>query len=391
MGDILSDTGLTEMKKWNELLEKRWFANTTAICTGVVLYMLLSHFDVVAAWLGSVGKILESVLIGVIMAYLLDPIVKYFEKNLFGRLTENKSRSLSVLLTVVIVLVLVVGAFVIIIPALISSIGSLITVMSDESVINGLTDSLDSFAQNLGIDLSVLTGLVDEGIKYITDYVRQNASQIMNKTINIGNTIVNVVIGFIIALYLLLGKKGLLAGLAEFRLAMFGEKTYQKHNKFLKRCHEILISYIGCDLLDAVIVGAVNAIVMVILNMPYIPLVSVVVGVTNLLPSVGPVIGAVIGSVILIFTDPIYVLWFLILTVILQTIDGYVIKPRMFGNTLGIPAVFSLASVIICGKIYGVLGILLAVPLVAILLFMYREQLLPYLRKRRQRLEKRDS
>ncbi|MCR5229650.1 MAG: AI-2E family transporter, partial [Solobacterium sp.] len=74
---------------------------------------------------------------------------------------------------------------------------------------------------------------------------------------------------------------------------------------------------------------------------------------------------------------------FLILTVILQTIDGYIVKPKMFGNTLGIPAVFSLGSVIICGKIYGVLGIFLAVPLVAILLFMYRESLLPYLRRRK--------
>ncbi|MCR5230895.1 MAG: AI-2E family transporter [Solobacterium sp.] len=371
------------MKKWNELLEKRWVANTAAICSGVVLFMVLNHIGEIYGWFASVIKIFESVLIGLVLAYLLDPIVKYFEGRMSGRLSDGRRRSLSVLMTVVLVLVIVIGAFGIIVPALISSIRSLITVMQNETVIDNLLENLNAFSEYMHMDLSVLSGYLDEAMTYIIDYVRQNAAEIMNKTINVGTSIVNILIGFIIALYLLLDKKNLFEGYSQLRLALLGEEKYKTHNAFWKRCHEILISYIGCDLLDGVIVGAVNAVCMMLLGMPYIPLVSVVVGVTNLLPSIGPVIGAVIGSVILVFADPIYVLWFLILTVILQTIDGYIVKPKMFGNTLGIPAVFSLGSVIICGKIYGILGIFLAVPLVAILLFMYRESLLPYLRRRK--------
>lgn len=371
------------MKKWKELLEKRWVANTAAICSGVVLFMVLNHIGEIFGWFASVIKIFESVLIGLVLAYLLDPIVKYFEGRMSGRLSDGRRRSLSVLVTVVLVLVIVIGAFGIIVPALISSIRSLITVMQNETVIDNLLGNLNAFSEYMHMDLSVLSGYLDEAMTYIIDYVRQNAAEIMNKTINVGTSIVNILIGFIIALYLLLDKKNLFEGYSQLRLALLGEEKYKTHNAFWKRCHEILISYIGCDLLDGVIVGAVNAVCMMLLGMPYIPLVSVVVGVTNLLPSIGPVIGAVIGSVILVFADPIYVLWFLILTVILQTIDGYIVKPKMFGNTLGIPAVFSLGSVIICGKIYGVLGIFLAVPLVAILLFMYRESLLPYLRRRK--------
>ncbi|MDO5121206.1 MAG: AI-2E family transporter, partial [Erysipelotrichaceae bacterium] len=200
-------------------------------------------------------------------------------------------------------------------------------------------------------------------------------------TLNIGSTIVNIVIGLIIALYLLLDKKRIMGSVSELRQALLTQESFEKHNAFFLRCHEILISYIGCNLLDGLIVGVVNAIVMMLLGMPYISLVSVVVGVTNLLPTFGPIVGAVIGAVILVFDSPINALYFLILTIILQTIDGYYIKPKMFGNTLGIPAVLTLISTIILGKIYGAAGILLAVPAMAIVMFLYREHFLPWLRK----------
>lgn len=369
------------MNRIKDLLEKRWFANLTAVGGGVLLYMLMTHYNEIFSWMSGVMKIFEPVLAGIIMAYLLEPAVRFFEQKVFTAMPENRARMLSVLASFVCLLLIIIGAFGIIIPAVVSSVSSLVSVMSDESAIDNLINSLNKIGMNYHLDLTMLTGYLDQGVEVIVNYIKDNAAQIVNTTLNIGSTIVNIVIGLIIALYLLLDKKRIMGSVSEFRQALLTQESFEKHNAFFLRCHEILISYIGCNLLDGLIVGVVNAIVMMLLGMPYISLVSVVVGVTNLLPTFGPIVGAVIGAVILVFDSPMNALYFLILTIILQTIDGYYIKPKMFGNTLGIPAVLTLISTIILGKIYGAAGILLAVPAMAIVMFLYREHFLPWLRK----------
>ena len=369
------------MDRIKDLLEKRWFANLAAVCGGVLLYMFLTHFTEIFSWMSGVVKIFEPVLAGIIMAYLLEPAVRFFEQKVFSTMPENRARMLGVLSAFILLLLIIIGAFGIIIPAIVSSVSSLVSVMADESAIDNLISSLNKLGMDLHLDLTMLTSYLDQGVDVIVDYIKDNAAQILNTTINIGSSIVNIVIGLIIALYLLLGKKQIMGSIAEFRQASMKPETFAKHNTFFKRCHEILISYIGCNLLDAVIVGVINAIVMMLLGMPYISLVSVIVGVTNLLPTFGPIVGAVIGSVVLVFDSPMNALYFLILTVILQTIDGYVIKPKMFGNTLGVPAVITLVSTIVFGKICGVAGILLAVLAMAIVMFVYRVHFLPWLRK----------
>ena len=370
------------MDRIKDLLEKRWFGNLTAVCGGDLLYMLMTHAGKIFSWMSGVLKIFEPVLAGIIMAYLLEPAVRFFEQKVFSKKSEGSARMLSVTSAFLCLLLIIIGAFGIIIPAVISSVSSLISVMSDESAIDNLISSLNKIGMDLHLDLTMLTGYLDQGVDVIVNYIKDNAAQIVNTTINIGSTIVNIVIGLIIAMYLLLDKKRIMGSVREFRQAFLTQESFEKHNAFFLRCHEILISYIGCNLLDALIVGVINAVVMLLLGMPYISLVSVVAGVTNLLPTFGPIIGAVIGAVILVFDSPVYTLYFLILTIILQTIDGYVIKPKMFGNTLGIPAVLTLISTIILGKIYGAAGILLAIPAMAIVMFLYREHFLPWLRRR---------
>ena len=141
-------------------------------------------------------------------------------------------------------------------------------------------------------------------------------------------------------------------------------------------------------MLDGLIIGGANAVFMLIMKMPYTALVSLVVGATNLLPTFGPIIGAVVGAFILVLNNPLNALWFLIFTVVLQFFDGYILKPRLFSNSFGIPAVWTLVSIVIGGKFWGVAGILLAIPVVAVLLMVYRDMLLPYLKERAKEGEK---
>ena len=120
-----------------------------------------------------------------------------------------------------------------------------------------------------------------------------------------------------------------------------------------------------------------------IAGMPYVGLVSFVVAITNLIPTFGPVFGAVIGAFVLVLIKPWYALAFLAFTMILQIIDGYILKPRLFGSSLGVSGLWILIGVIVGGRMFGIAGILAAIPAVAILDDMYREMLLPRLEKRK--------
>ena len=153
---------------------------------------------------------------------------------------------------------------------------------------------------------------------------------------------------------------------------------------FMLRCDIILVSFIGQSLLDAMIIGAANAIFMAVCRMPYIGLVSVVVGVTNLVPNFGPIIGAAIGGFILLLVSPEDALIFLCFTVALQFVDAYILKPKLFANSLGVSGLLILISTIVLGNMFGIVGILLAIPAAAILSFLYHDYFLPRQEGRRK-------
>ena len=136
--------------------------------------------------------------------------------------------------------------------------------------------------------------------------------------------------------------------------------------------------------MDSLIVGIVNGVFMFAMGMPYAVFCSVVVALTNLAPTFGPFVGAFICAVILLLAQPEFVIPFLIFTLALQLIDGYVIKPRLFGSALKVPAFLILVFLVVGGKIWGVPGVLLAIPLAAILSYIYREIAVPWLASRKK-------
>ena len=148
----------------------------------------------------------------------------------------------------------------------------------------------------------------------------------------------------------------------------------EERSSFLRKCGQIFTRYIRCNLLDAVIVGAANALFLWALGLPYVGLISVVAGVTNMIPTFGPVIGAVVGAVLLALRKPADALWFLLFTAALQLLDSYVLKPRLFGSSLGVPSVIVLLATLLGGYFFGVLGVLLAVPAAAIVLTLFRRR-----------------
>ena len=243
---------------------------------------------------------------------------------------------------------------------------------------------LQAAASNMNIDISGLIASSGDFLDAIRSLLPKNVNHIVNTSINLTLGIFEAVIAFILAVYFLTSKDRIKSGFKFLLQAILSVNVYPAAVDFLGRCHNILLRYIIFDLLDGVIIGISNAIFMKAAGMPYIVLLSVVVGVANLVPTFGPFVGGAIGAFILVLVNPWYALWFLIFTFLIQTVDGYILKPRMFGDSLGVPAVWVLVSIIVFGRIFGILGVVVSIPLAAILTYMYQSWIVIKLEKRRE-------
>ena len=219
--------------------------------------------------------------------------------------------------------------------------------------------------------------------KMLTD----NLDKIINTSANIGMGMANLGLSFTLSIYRLLEKDNLKAQVLRLMRALMSEQAMEGALTFFRKCDDILVRYISCSLLDSVIIGVANAVLMRIFGMEYIGLISVTVAVTNLIPTFGPIIGAVVGALILFLVRPSHALIFLVITMVLQTLDGNVIKPKLFGNSLGVSGLMILVSIIVFGNIFGLTGIILAMPAAAILDYSYKEILLPALERKRKEID----
>lgn len=376
--------------KFNRYLkDNKWTPYAIAGCVIVLFYLLASHVNYLFIGIGYFFGFISPVVLGIVMAYVMDPLVKIFERKVFAKFEDKPHirRVLAVTLTVILVIFLLTILMVMLIPQLAKSIGTFFSnfdsyAQSLQNLLNNISTGADEDSI-FSFDISSITKVIDNMIEKLSDYIQDNVGSIVNKSINVGVTIFNIVISFILAIYMLTDKERIQAGWKRLMQAFLSDKNYAEANAFWNRCNDILIRYMAGDILDGIIVGGVNAVFMSIAGMDYVALISVIVGIANLAPTFGPLVGAIFGAFILVFVNPWHALWFIIFTIILQTLDGYVIKPKLFGNTLGISSLWILISIIVLGRMFGVAGILLAIPFAAIFDILYKEVLLHKLETRK--------
>ena len=163
------------------------------------------------------------------------------------------------------------------------------------------------------------------------------------------------------------------------------EEKYNETLTHIKKIDNILIKYILFSLFDGVLIGTITAIFMLITGMDYIGLIAIIIGVTDLIPTFGPIIGTIIAALILLLVNPTHAIIFVIFYLVLQQIDGYVIRPKLYGNTFGVSGLWILVAIIVGGRMFGVLGILLGVPVIAILDYLFKQVIIPKVRARREK------
>lgn len=383
------------MNKFRSYLVKPWFAYTFAACSAVLLYIVLSNLPSVGQAIRSALAFLSPVIIGIITAYLLSPVSDFFEKKLFKKIKKDSGRhTAGVIMTLVCFILILVLLLIALIPSLVKSVSKIASNWDSYMVtLEGLFSEAEKLAQKIGININVanLSSLIEGALDKLVDFVKNNTNSIMKTAGSIGTGITNAAVGLVFGFCFLGAKKTILDFLFKVRYAFTKKEKAESNDRIWKSCHSVFMRYFGCTLFDALIVGIATLILMLIFRLPYAPLIAVIVAVTNIIPTVGPIIGGALGAFFLVIDKPINALWFIIIACVTQFFDAFLIKPKLFKGSLGIPAVWTLVLIILGGKIGGMLGVILAIPIAAILVILYDEILLPKLEKRTEKINRKDE
>lgn len=360
-------------------MDKKLFKYILIIVAAAIL-MVFALFNTkeISLFLTKLSVILRPVIIGFIFAFILNIPFKKFNK-LYGKIPKvNKFKKLVSSLSLITVYIL----FLAIITAIVLI------------VIPQLSESIDGFTKNLDTYLSDFESTVNNLLLRITDKIPEDIKLLdylynvlektpdLVKTIFIGalgfttsfvNTVIDIVIGLIISVYLLLGKEHLLTQLKKIIYAVFNDKHAKKLSNAIRATNITFSNFISGQLTEAIILGAMCFIGMMIFGFEYKFLISTLIAVTSLLPIIGAFIGTIPSAFILLLIEPMKAVWFVIFIIVLQQIESNLVYPRVVGGKVGLAPLWVLLSILIGGGLFGIIGMLLAVPTMSLIYELTRK------------------
>ncbi|MBS6600398.1 MAG: AI-2E family transporter [Clostridium sp.] len=359
--------------------------NTIAVYTFIVaasiilFYLGISQIGAVTSYIDKIFIILQPFIIGFAIAYLLGFLLKVYERNLkkiktYRNLKLKYQRIISLILTYLTAILLIVLFLQFVLPQLIESIVGLVnnipTYISNlNKVSNYLFKKFDVKKEQMDIINEKLKDLIDTIINIGTNLL----PVIGNIIASFASSIWNIAIGAIVSIYLLIDKENMCAGVKKVVYAILPKKGAEKVILITHKSNETFGKFLSGKILDSAIIGILAYIVLKICNMPYTLLISVVIGITNIIPFFGPFIGAVPSFIIILFVSPEKALWFLLIVFILQQVDGNIIGPKILGDSIGISAFWILFSIMVAGEILGFVGMVIGVPLFAVIYSLFKD------------------
>ena len=363
--------------------QKTWLPLAISMSIAVVVYVVLTHFSAIWTGVQSIAGFFSPVFLAAVIAYLVNPLANWYQKNLFRRMKKEKYRSVaSNVLAFVTVIALFALLLIILIPQLGDGATSFITNM--DVYMEKAKSSLPNwklFGKALNLQ-SVLESR-EKLMNALAEMLKNNADTVLEASAHAGKSLFQWLIALFLSIYFLAEKDTLKKGVRRLLRAALSSQAYETTIRVLRRCDSILNRYVVYNLLDSLIIGGANALIMAVMRIPYIGLVSFIVAITNLIPTFGPMIGAIIGALVLSLVEFRFAVFFLILTAVLQICDAYLIKPKLFGSSLGVSSLWILIGIVVGGRMFGAVGVLLAIPGVAILDYLYTDYLLPRLEAKR--------
>ncbi len=342
----------------------------------VVLAFLLLNIKSIGNILIQSISVLKPFIIGIAIAFLINIPMKFFESKLINptlkksklKDTKTMSRILSLILTLIILFIFISAFVNFVVPQLIKSTSSLVSKVPQ--YIDSLQTYIPNYLSHINISSSIHSSLLS-GVEKVSNFVIKFAnyfiSNILSITFGVTSAITNFVIGFIIAIYILLSKEKLLVQCKKIAYAFLSE-SYAK--KLIGVSHLVSFKFsrfIAGQCMDGVILGTLCFIGMTIFDMPYAILISCIIAIADLIPIFGTFIGSAIAAFIIFMVKPITALYFIIMIVIIQQIEGNLVYPFVVGNSIGLSSFWILVPIFVGSSTFGVLGIIIGVPLFSVI------------------------
>ena len=348
-----------------------------------VLVLAVLHLDKIFTAAGLFLGILRPFIIGAAVAFVINLPMKYFEDKLFQKRSKlfRWKRALSFLLSILAVVFVFWIVFMLIVPQLGATLKELAVKIPAflqkvlkylQAVFNNNPEIQEYIA---GLDFSKWDW--NSIISRIADALGTGIGSVLVSTVTVASGIFNVVfegvVAFVFSIYLLMQKEVLADQSRRLMHAYMPEKLYRKTQKVLQLLHKNFSGFISSQCLEAVILGVLFVIAMTIFGMPYAVLIGTLIAVTALVPIVGAFIGCAVGAFLILVEQPILALWFVIMFLILQQLEGNLIYPKVVGNSVGLPAIWVLVAVSVGGSLFGVIGMLVFIPITSTVYTLLKE------------------
>ena len=356
------------------------------VAFAIVLYWGLNHTEKPIALLGNIISAVSPFIIGLCIAFVINVLLRLLEKLwifIWHKCKKQKwpqrlKRPICLTLSTLIVIGAIFAVVFMIIPEFYHTVEDFIANIPQYITrVEGLWGQVIVFAEDFGIVLPELELDSEMLINSLTSVVKNNDSIIVNKTIEITTSIFSVVANIIIAtafsIYVLAQKEKLGRQGRKLLYAFMRPRSADKLLDLLSLTNQTFSSFVTGQLTEAVIIGVLCFMGMLIFRMPYAAVISLLVGVTALIPVFGALIGTAIGAFLILLVSPIKAIWFVIFIIVLQQLEGNLIYPRVVGKLVGLPGIWVLAAVTLGNNLAGVVGMLLSVPLCAVLYCVLRD------------------
>ncbi|WP_242847294.1 AI-2E family transporter [Peptostreptococcus sp. MV1] len=384
-------------KNWKVLIDMKidWNRKYTTIAVyaiivivfGISFCLSVMKFSRLSELTSTFISILKPFIVGFSLAYLLNFILEFLEGKFILKLLPNAGkktrRYLSMIITYVLVTVFVFLFFKFIFPQVAESIVRLVT--DFPNIVNQIYNYVDKFVRH--IDLPRATRLavnqkVNEIGKSAIDFATNFVPYLANFFLNIVKSIWNLILGIIISIYILADKEGFFHMCSKFIFAMFSKESSDNILKVTRLSNDIFGKFIIGKIIDSIIIAIITFIILTIVKMPYVILLTFIIGITNVIPFFGPFIGAIPSVLLVLMVDPIKALWLILIIFLIQQLDGNVIGPKILGDSIGISSFWILFSLLVAGKFFGIIGMVIGVPLFAVIYTMVGESVNNRLKKK---------
>ena len=348
----------------------------------IVLYWLLHETERMTALLKAGISILSPFIAGSVVAFILNVPMRAVEGWFKKVKHAGFRRALAMIITILMVVLVLFGVFYLLIPQIIDTVESLVATLPDffnraygEAMVflEKHPEAMQWLSENTDFENLDWPALVQKLISLTTSSLTAIADKTLQLVMSLSAGIVNAVLSIVFALYCLAKKETLARQARKLAYAILPEKTADEIVRIARMANATFANFISGQCLEAVILGLMFAVCMSIFRMPYMPLVSVTIAVTALVPIVGAFAGCVVGAFFILIDSPVLAFWFVIMFLILQQIEGNLIYPKVVGDSIGLPGMWVLVAVAVGGDLMGVGGMLLMIPLASVLYALIRE------------------